>query len=68
MNDEGKLTLSSEECPYCGANLLACKIPEKDRKYYGNGRYFYRTISIYSTELDRTVAIACPDCGAQDER
>ena len=63
-----KLTLSSEKCPYCGTNLIAGEIPEKDRPSFGNKKYFLRQIGIERLGADRVTSVKCPDCGAEDER
>lgn len=50
-----------EKCRHCGAALLGNPIPEEARHSYG-ATHFSRKISVYDTELDRTVAYRCPDC------
>jgi predicted RNA-binding Zn-ribbon protein involved in translation (DUF1610 family) len=61
-----RLTLNSLACPHCGSDLRYTPIPERDRHMYGGKEWFLRSVVISSRELDRAVAVRCPDCGRED--
>lgn len=53
----------SEVCPECGTSLLGPEIPFELRDlYYGGKARYSRVISVYDRDVDRTVALQCPDC------
>lgn len=57
-----------DECGFCGADLRAEKIPEKDRALFGGAKYFSRRVGLSHMDLDRVVAWKCPDCGTEVSR
>jgi predicted RNA-binding Zn-ribbon protein involved in translation (DUF1610 family) len=64
----GLYTNSLHNCPACGATWIGDEIPPDIRHHYGVASHFRRSIGIYDMELDMTIAIACPDCGAMFDR
>jgi uncharacterized protein with PIN domain len=71
--------VNTRRCPPCNADLRGENIYEYFLSYYkgneseakraadcyGGDGYFYRTIGIYSMELDRTTHYRCPDCNKE---
>ena len=62
-----RLTHDSVSCPYCGADFCYRQIPVEDRHMFGGQKWFLRSVSVASRELDRAVAVRCPDCGREDQ-
>ena len=62
------VTPLTRRCPKCKADLRGPAIPKMWRNVYGKKTHFSRLVSIYDANLDRRVAWACPDCGAEFPR
>lgn len=56
-----------DTCPSCGTSWIAEQIPPNLQHHYSVTHY-RRSIGLYDTESDITVAYACPDCGAIFDR
>ncbi len=65
MTEAVRLTLESEACPYCGADLLAGLIPEAERHLFGGLTHFRRLV-VHQSSRDTIDWICCPDCGRKD--
>ena len=66
MTDDAiRLTIDSDACPYCGANLVAGPIPESERGLFGGRTHFGHMIVRNCT--DGSNQVICPDCGREDE-
>lgn len=52
---------NNRDCPHCRKNLQGDEIPEESQHLYG-ATHFSKVIGEYSTELDATIKLRCPDC------
>ncbi len=73
--------MKNRHCPNCKTDLRGENIYEyflakyndevkakQSADMFGGDGYFYKTISVYSFERDRTTHYRCPDCFTEWER